>query len=174
MAALVMNDCSKFPSPLVKEPQPAVELPHFEDAQLEEVLRWGEGVTLQARKLIAEATQYSVRLADFAAAHEAAQKEFRFVPSQGRFVRASGIGERDMLASLQHELEMLRGILNREMKRAQRLEQRAMLLCTGHMVWLNACRADNGRVGTTPSIPSSCGPSTRSQFGLLSWRRSSS
>ncbi|KAI3429454.1 hypothetical protein D9Q98_005547 [Chlorella vulgaris] len=68
---------------------------------------------------------------DYAAAWEAVAKDIIYVPSQQRYTRAASATNSDRIASLQAEFDAVRKEMEKEAKRAAKLEQKAGLVTGG-------------------------------------------
>ncbi|GAB4822419.1 hypothetical protein N2152v2_009465 [Parachlorella kessleri] len=136
MASLLSFEAAKYPLREKKEKkggkqqkEPGVEpIEQFEEVEIQAARQ----LLLQEADFVREAMKHSdVSEQDYMAAWEAVVRDIIYVPSQQRYTRAASATNADRVASMQAEFEGVRREMEREAKRAAKLEQKAAILTGG-------------------------------------------
>lgn len=106
---------------------------------------------LQGSRDLLETETHAVRAAmghgdidetEYAAVWEAVNRDVMYVPSQGRYMRASALSAAEKIASLQSDFESVRKEMEKEAKRAAKLEQKVGILTNGLSNRLDSLKGD--------------------------------
>jgi hypothetical protein len=120
--------------------QPPFQFPSFMPPPILPPFLQFDLAELDAASALLKAEVEAVRLAmghgdmsadDYAEAHDTVAADIIFVPGQGRYLRAASATPADRLASVQAEFDGARREMEREAKRASKLEGRAGVLTNG-------------------------------------------
>ncbi|KAL4447677.1 hypothetical protein ABPG75_004896 [Micractinium tetrahymenae] len=140
LAALVSYEAAKYPLHEKKEKKGkgggsgaanGAAVPPIDEFDLEELAVASQLLRSEAEFVRKAMSHGDLGPADYAAAWEAVARDIIYIPAQQRYTRAASATAQDRVASLQLEFEAVRKEMEKEAKRAGKLEQRVGVVTGG-------------------------------------------